>query len=537
MKQIVYAILLSIPLFLQAKEAQFYHNYMSAHFNDLQGNTQLAQRQYSKLFDAGAPAYAYQAYLHHLASTKQWALIVRLMPQLDTLFSDDLPTQKIFITALESERKIDEAEKKLIALQERFKDNAELSYAVVKGLAAKQDFGGALKKIDEFINNNPAQQHAFLFYYTQAQIFTNLRKPAAAAESIKQCMELKPNFDQGWLLFGLIHELQGNVSDALSGYNKALELSGPNPMIEQHILGLTIKEKTVTAQSTFADNFNKAVQLFRQKEYSQALASINTALKFAPQHQSARLLKVEILINLKQVDTAIGLLKDWILQKPEQEIYYKSLHLLYQAGIEPDKIIKAFYDLEGIMPHNLLVLTYLADLYLKHATNDKALEYLKKSLPRTNDHFLKAKIYYQIALLYHQLDNQNGMEQALLSGYKLHQNFVPLNNLLAYHYAHTGKLHEAEKLLLPIIEKEINHHYHDTYAYLLYKKKEYKKAETTLLNTLKQCPQHCYSLLHLAQVYAKLNQQQKAREYLDKALVVAQNNREKQKIAKIKNKL
>lgn len=537
MKQIGYfLVFLMVHLLYAEQEVAYYHNYMWAHFNDLQGNTTVAQKHYSRMFESGAPNHAYQTYLQHLAHTNQWALIVRLMPQLETLF-DDLQTQKIFITALEHERKYAEAEKKLLALQEKHKDNAEVTYAVVKALAQKKDFGGALKKIDEFIEHNPTKQPTFLFYYTKAQIFTQLQNPARAAESIKQCMELKPNFDQGWLLFGMIHELQGNVSDALNGYNKALELSGPNPMIEQHILGLTIKQNAVSSQSNFSEHFNNAVNLFRQKEYAQALQAINAALKVAPQHQSARLLKVEILINLKHIEAALHLLKDWILQRPHQEIYYKSLHLLYQAGIEPDNVIKTLYDLEGIMPHNILVLNYLADLYLKQNNNQKALEYLKKALARTEDNHLKTKIYYQMALVYQELENVHGMEQALVSGYKQTRSFAPLNNLLAYHYAHSGKIAEAEKLIQSVIANDNNLHYQDTYAYVLYKKKEYAQAANVLEKIAMNNPQHCCSLLHLGQVYAKLNKKEKAQEYLDKAMVVAHTNKDKQKIAKIKTKL
>lgn len=351
-------------------------------------------------------------------------------------------------------------------------------------------------------------------------------------------MELKPNFDQGWLLFGMIHELEGNINDALQGYNRALELNGSNPMIEQHILGLTIKQKAVASQNAFSRDFNQAVAHFKQKEYSQALTAVNAALKLAPQQQSARLLKIEVLINLKEVDTALQLLKDWIIQKPNQEIYYKSLHLLYQANIAQEKIIKTLYDLEGIMPHNLLVLKYLADLYLKHNNTEKALEYLKKTLARCDDRFLKAKIYYQIALLYHEIENNAAMEQALHAGHKLSSTFAPLNNLLAYQYVHAKKYTEAEKLIKQVIEQEKdNPHYQDTYGYILYKKGDLQQAATVLQNSIEKNSQHCCAFMHLAKVYVKLHQTDKAHEYLGKATQFAHTDKEKNKIAKIKTKL
>ena len=80
MKRTIAFLLILFFQVIQAKESHFYHNYMWAHFNDLQGKPAVAQKHYSKLFDDGAPAHAYKAYLHHLASTNQWTLIVRLMP-------------------------------------------------------------------------------------------------------------------------------------------------------------------------------------------------------------------------------------------------------------------------------------------------------------------------------------------------------------------------------------------------------------------------------------------------------------------------
>jgi predicted Zn-dependent protease len=210
---------------------------------------------------------------------------------------------------------------------------------------------------------------------------------------------------------------------------------------------------------------------------------------------------------------------------------------LYQANIAQEKIIKTLYDLEGIMPHNILVLKYLADLYLKHNNTEKALEYLKKTLSQAQDRSLKAKIYYQIALLYHDLENNAAMEQALHAGYKLNSSFAPLNNLLAYQYARSGKYDEAEKLIKTVIEQEKdNQLYHDTYGYILYKKKAYQQAATIFQTSLEYNPSHCCTLMHLGKVYAKLKQKDKAQGFLDKAMQFAHTEKEKNNISKIKSK-
>jgi uncharacterized protein HemY len=92
---------------------------------------------------------------------------------------------------------------------------------------------------------------------------------------------------------------------------------------------------------------------------------------------------------------------------------------------------------------------------------------------------------------------------------------------LAYFYAEKyptpANLEKAVKIMTGIPEQFLDARILDTLGWVYYKKKDYQNAKTTLEQVLAKSETQI-SQFHLALVYLKLNQKEKAKELLNKAL-------------------
>ena len=189
--------------------AQPYHLYFWANYNQLQNNHSVAQKCYESLFKQQSSPHLYPGFLMHLLQTKQFNEIVRLIPTVEATHKQDFQTQLIFINALENVGKKNEVAQRLATLSKEHPENSEVIYYTAAAQAENGNYKEALSSIDTYLANAHSSAKNFLFYYLKAQIFSKTSDLTQAIINAKKSVELFPAFDQGWLLLGLIFEMQG----------------------------------------------------------------------------------------------------------------------------------------------------------------------------------------------------------------------------------------------------------------------------------------------------------------------------------------
>lgn len=496
-----------------------YQLYFWANYNQLENRSDVAQKCYEQLFNRHGSPYLYPGFLAHLMQTQQFEAIVQLIPVVEAIQKKDLPTQLIFISALEAVGKHGEAIQRLVTLSKQYPDHPEIIYYTASAHAENNRFEDALQVIDTYLSHATSQTSKnFIFYYLKAQIFSRNGNYAPAISNVKKSLELFPEFDQGWLLLGLIHELGGNLEEALTHYQTCLKIIGPNQLLERQILQLQLKRQNLVHHTCAHQPFAEALKAYDQKQYQKALQILNQS-PHLENHTPSRLLKIELLCKLNSVDKAISLLLQWANNDETNDTWYRALHLLHKAGVAPAIILNAFSQLEQKNSKNILPLLYKADFYLRTQEKQQAINYLHKSLRYAHQPLLRTKILFQLGLLHYHDKKWDTMHELLIEGKNLNQNFSPLLNLLAYYYATEGNnLKEAENLILTVLKQEINPHFLDTHALILYKQKKYDDAHTMLSTIVKQIPQDSTVLYHLAKTMRKKGMHQEARATLEQAV-------------------
>ena len=516
--------------YIAANNTETVHRYLWANYSHFSGNIFHAQDWYSKLFSSNNSLYSYKGYLNFLADTKQFKQIVELIPALEKKFNNDPDTQLIFANALEKTNQTKQADSLIVALSQSFKTHSEIVFRATQTYIRRKEPENALLTIDAFLNNTPRRPNNFVFYFLKTQIYVQLNQYPQALENINKCLEMHPQFDKGWLLCASLHEKEGKIKEALSGYATFLELSGGNKEIEKHLFSLMLKYKSIEDNKhillSHTISIDNALILLQQHRYPQALAHINSCIEQQPTNNECKLLKIQILSAMKDFNQITQIILSWITEQPDNNIWPKTLCLLEHSGMSRTQIISTLSTALAKISDNLWCNLYCADLYLRNAQNNKA---LSCNMPNT----VQSKTLYQLAMLEYERDNHQTMLTYLEKAYSLNAENPHINNSLAYYWATKGKnTTKAHSFIKKALACDKNNPYFlDTHAVILYKEKKYKEAQ----EILEPLAMHNNGtmLLHLAQVNYALNNKENADIFTKKAQPLVTNSHEKKALQKM----
>lgn len=514
------------------------HQYFWANYSHFSGNSNQAQHWYKKLFSSPHSVYSYKGYIVFLANTKQFQQILSLVHHIEKKFTQDVEVQLILVAALQATKQIEKADALVISLTQAFKNNSEITLLAAQTYLRHQEPENALLTIDTFLNNSANNSSNFIFYFLQAHIYTQLNQQNKALECIQKCLELHPHFDKGWLLCAMLHEKEGKTEEALFGYRTFLELSGGNSEIQQHILHVIEKSKAladnkqhILSHSVSLDN---ALLLYKQKRYDQALAHIDAYIQREPQNEEGKLLKIEILYAMQDFKQSARTLTSWIIENPHHELWPKTLYLLAYSGMPRSDIMEAFATILEKYPDNLWCSLYYTDLCIRSGKKSVGINVLEKIMPSISDTSLAAKVGYQLALLYYEINDYTTMYSYLEKAHKLNENCPHINNTLAYYWATKGKdLSKAHQFISKaLVVHHENPYFLDTQALILYKEKKYEQAKDILEKLVTY--NNSTIFLHLAKVHYSLNNKEIADVFTKKAEVLVANSQEKKALEKMK---
>lgn len=530
-------ILLTIISLSSTLNANNFHRYIWANYQQFSGNKHQAQQWYELIADAPQQSvFTNKGYLHFLNDHGNYARIMELMPKLEGTFKNDPDIQLIFVVALRKTGKEQEADDKLLRLSHTFKLHPEIVFQATETLVKRKETTNALSLIDDYLNSAPRRPNNFIFHFLKAQIYVNMRDIKQARAHIQQCLDAHPRFPQGWLLLAMMEEQAGQLDQAIKGYSSYLELIGKNQQIERHLLELVFKQKAAqrNQQIVFIDKacLSKSLLLFERKQYQAALQQINNCLEQAPDDTNARLLKIQILTTMRNFDETIATLTAWISQEPDNTAWYQALHLLRRAQVPTVKIINALSTIHRQHANALLPVLYLADLHTKEGEIDQAHSYHQKALALTDNQELKARIMYQLSISHYETGEYTQMLSLLAQIEKMEFSFPPAYNLHAYYCATKGKdLATAQSLCSKAHTGDrCNPHFLDTQAVIFYKQKKYAQAEKLLQALHDNNKTDSSILITLAKTQAKLGNGTQAQASLTLAQQHAKTECEKKKI-------
>jgi len=513
------------------------HKYLWANYHQFSGHAPEAHKWYQGVLESGSSIYAYKGYVHFLHDIGQFQQILVLIPKLSQIFSDDVDLQLIFSQTLLNAGKVDEADKLILGLQDKNTSHQEVSFQAAQIYLRRKEPEQALAVIDKYFNNSVRRPNDFIFHFFKSQIYMQLNCKHDALASVRRSVEMYPRFDKGWLLFAMLEEQAGNLEQAIKGYSAFLELTNTNNNeVHNHLLSLMFKQKLAEQNSSNPINtkgsFEKTLLNFKQQNFHQALGCVDECLVQQPADVQARLLKIQILAGMNQYKKAADVVKDWIEQEPHNTLWYQTLHTLCRMGLENSVAIDILQKVAAQDPQLQYPTLYMADLYLRSANTDKAMEFLHIALDKVSDAVVKTKILYQIAIIHYEHQRYAEMKTVLEQGLQLQTDYPPLLNLLSYYYATKGNnLILAQKYIDVVLKQDKdNPHFLDTQARIYYKQELYYQAQDILERIAQKAPDDITILKHLSKTLFQQGLREQAQTIAQNALTVAQTSQEKNKI-------
>ena len=361
-----------------------------------------------------------------------------------------------------------------------------------------------------------------------------------AREAYQKALALKPDSVQWTLEYGEFLEKLGEVKEAEKLYQDYLKRNPENFHLQEALLRLFI----------------------RQNRYEEALQVVEEMEKKVGQQPQLEIRKASILLNLKRDREAEEILRQLLLEHPENDMarFYLGVALERQGRGE-----EAIYQYESIPPSSdvfRLAVRRLAVL-VKDPSELKAL--LERALEQYPD---DKELYALAGSVFEDLDRcdlgyefiKRGLEefpddeQLLLSeGFLLvclgqekkaleivesllakDPNNPTILNFVGYTYADLNQeLDKAEKLIKKALKFKPNDGYIlDSLAWVYYRKGQYQKALEIIQKALKRISDDPIIYEHYGDILKALGQEKEAVEAYQKALKYVKKKRDRERLEK-----
>ncbi|HEV2916171.1 MAG TPA: hypothetical protein VGW78_00330 [Candidatus Babeliales bacterium] len=537
---IVYVILVfGMQIAIGGDYSNVLHQTMWATFLHYDKQYSNAQDWFVALLEQPMSLYALKGYFLFLFDRQDYASLLEYVPVIEKKLKNDVDMQRVAAHTLLHTGHTQEADALFIKLNRQFPTNADIALETVKSLLKVGNIEQALEVTHTIINKTLQKQAIFLFFFIQAQLYIKKNDMNKAREVLKQCLNMRPNFAQGWLLSCLIELQEGNKEKAMLEYVSYLQIAGVrNMQVEQYFMAQTSNQIIKPQLHKQMPLYTKAVLLYKSKQYASALSLLARGIMQEPNNVQYKLLTLQILIDMKNPTGALTLLVSWIYKDPESQLWFTLMHLLSDVYIPAEEIKGTLESLKHTLGPNIWLHLYLADIYMRKQEYYDAYICLNQAVLVCQDAAIKTELYFMLALIGYETGDMYEVQKAVEQGIAQHIVHAPLYNLAAYYYATKGNTIQKASYYIEqaLVQDPHNIHYLDTQGVVWYKKQEYAKAEVLFDTLHTQIPHDSTITLHAAKTKYKLEKKEEAYILMDEARGCASHLHEQHTIARLKQK-
>jgi len=267
-------------------------------------------------------------------------------------------------------------------------------------------------------------------------------------------------------------------------------------------------------------NYLKGLISAQKGDFDSALRELEKAKAKDPGSIHIRLKIATVLIHLDKVDPAIEVLKEAKKIDPGNLDASLALIFVYSYAGRSEEV-EAEYELflkqaHELKPKDISISEYLAQFYYYKKNPNAAIAIYEKIIELKPDY---TEAFFWLGYLYEEAGNSQKAITTWNEGLKLDPSFAPILNSLGYIYAEQGtNLDVAEDMLKRALEKEPeNGAYLDSLGWVYFKKNQFKKAESYLLDAISYVKDpDIYE--HLGDLYVELGDNEKGVSYYKEGL-------------------
>lgn len=422
--------------------------------------------------------YAYQA--------KQYAFVAHKQSFIKHYCCDTAEYPLMLARSLEHIQKNSEAGEWYAYLEKNYFNDADVLYHVIRSHIRAHRLTRALECAERFIRDTPQHHACAVFYYIQAQLHQIVGNNDAALLALQQCITASPTFEQGWFLWGVLHENMHNILEAQKGYTQFLTVAGSDKTIEKKVMSLVLQERHQAGTSWY----DRAIQAFHAQEFQKALLLLSVAQQEQPHSNQCSVLQMQIFDILKRPDDLCRTCKEFLLKNMNHEEWLRIVHTLFLHTIYKNELLTVFDGIITEKKYNQKIILYALDCALRLDDYQKVMRYYKKLIVRKKDTFLQALVLYHVGTCAYEHQDIMFVRHIAEQVYKQKYAYAPLLNFSAYYYNKYEKDYtKAQELITRALRYEPdNPHFQDTQACIYLNTGEKQKAAHLLQNLVHQVP-------------------------------------------------
>jgi tetratricopeptide (TPR) repeat protein len=379
-------------------------------------------------------------------------------------------------------------------------------HGLAQALLSEDKYAGALEQFNKLTELEPGTSENFL---RSAQLYRRLGQFEQAEASLARAKQLAPGSLEILYNEALLYEDQARYDDAVKVLTDAIA----------GIKSQTGGDGNPSALAILYEQLGHAYK--EQRNFPAALATFEEMGKLNPDSQKrARVLLIDTYRDSHDIDRAIAEAKKALDESPDDPEMTRTLAMLYG---EKSDTIAARQLLERLLKGNDADLEIYLDIAQVESRGKKysdAEQSAQKAEQMAHEPAGKETVWYVLGSIYERQKKFDDAEQEFRKVLDVNPNNGPVLNYYGYMLADRGiRVDEAASLIQRALQQEPNNGaYLDSLGWAYYKQNKLVEAEEYLRKAIDREGNDPTILSHLADVYLKLGQNERAAELFERSL-------------------
>jgi tetratricopeptide (TPR) repeat protein len=383
-------------------------------------------------------------------------------------------------------------------------------HGLAQALLSEDKYAEALAQFNKLTELEPGTSENFL---RSAQLYRRLGQFEQAEASLARAKQLAPGSLEILYNEALLDEDQGRFDDAVKVLTDAIA----------GIKSQTGGDGNPSALAILYEQLGEAYK--QQRNFPSALSTFGEMSKLNPDSQKrARVLEIDTYRESHDIDRAIAEAKKALDESPDDPEMTRTLAMLYG---EKSDTAAAKQLLEGLLKGNdndLEIYLDIAQVQSRGKKYSDAEQSAAKAEQMAHGAAGKQSVWYMLGAIYERQKKFDDAEQEFRKVLDVNPNNGPVLNYYGYMLADRGvRVEEAASLIERALKQEPNNGaYLDSLGWAYYKQNKLVEAEEYLRKAIDREGNDPTILSHLADVYLKLGQNERAAELFERSLAAWQ---------------
>ncbi len=413
----------------------------------------------------------------------------------------------------------------------KWPEKVEINYEIARINAEKGEFDKAFKILNKIEKENGISEPVSML---KEQIYVKMNKADLAVNEIQKLVELMPEEIRYLGLLAELYNSAGRNKEAQETYDKIFEIAPGNItalLSYAEFLRETGKteEQYRILRSVFRDEKVTADQklqvligyLTDEKEFNEENARIgeliNILLELYPDNYRVNTAHADYLVKINNYNEALKEY-DYVLSVEKNNYFIWEQVLLIENTLgNDDEVYEKSNEALSIFKDKPLLYLFKGNAALSKNNFNEAINVFEEGLKYTgNNTDLKIQFYSLIAEAYRSTGNNEKSDSCYEAALKLDpDNLLILNNYSYFLSLRQAKLTMAEKMSRKtILAEPENYVYLDTYAWIMFNKTDFKKAQEFIERAVKSGGSDDPDILeHYGDIMEKIGRKSEALQY------------------------